>query len=102
MAFDLKSELVEFSIIIEPGRRRTVWISYPGFPPLMYQSDPWAPVTRISGNDYDIEALCWLLALERLPRLYEAMSGHERLAVHAAEERAHRAAPLRRRGRNPP
>lgn len=88
MAFDLKPELVQFSILYGPGRQQTAWIIYPGLPPIMHAFSRRKAFLRPSGEPYSIEDLCWLIALERLPTLYNAMSGHGKLAVHAAEEEA--------------
>lgn len=91
MAFDLKPELLQISLVIGPGRVATGWMVYPGFPPLMHEFTEMKPILKPSGEHYTLQDFCLLLAFERLPPLYAAMSGHERLAVHAAEEEARNA-----------
>lgn len=91
MAFDLKPELLQISLVIGPGPAANGWIVYPGFPPLMHRFSEMKPILKPSGDVYRFEDFCVLLAFERLPPLYAAMSGHQRLAVHAAEEEARNA-----------
>ncbi|WP_146010379.1 hypothetical protein [Acidimangrovimonas sediminis] len=91
MAFAPKPELVQFSILSGPARRQTVWVIYPGLPPIMHAFGIRKTFLRPSGEPYGIEDLCWMIALECLPKIYGAMSGHEKIAVHAAEEEALRA-----------
>lgn len=88
MTFEPEVILMQISLTIGPGRRATGWIIYPGFPPLMHAFGVVKPILKPSGEQYSLQDFCVLLAYERLPPIYEAMSGHQRLAVREAEEDA--------------
>lgn len=94
MEFHLATDLLEIHDFPDLRGGRITWFTHPGLPPIHHYS-PAGQVERLDlENTYSRRDLCYVVAAIRYEALYDALSGHGKLSVHAAiaEARAYRGA----------